>query len=786
MIRSYLIITLRSLLKNKVYSFINIFGLTLGMTVAMVIGLWIYDEVSFDKCHEQYDRIVQVLQNSKVGGGVSTYASLPMPLSRELQENYSNDFEKVAATITLEQPLAFEDKVFSKIGYYAEYPFVQIISLDMLKGTQAGLKAKHSVLLSETTAEAIFGALDPLGKTINLNNSYALEVGGVYKDLPKNSRFYDLGFIAPIQLLFSNGASTDNWYSSSFQIYATLSQHAQAEAVSSKIKNILFEHSQDQAKPELLLFPMRKWRLYGDFTNGVSNGGRIVFVWVFSIIGLFILTLACINFMNLSTAQSEKRSKEIGIRKAVGSERSQLIVQFMGESLIVTGLSLCFSLLLLQLVLGTFNALVDKKMVVLWANPGFLLAIFLFSLFTGLLAGSYPALYLSSFKPVKVLKGTFKVGRLAAIPRKALVIFQFAISVALIIGTITIFRQIQFAKNRPVGYDRNGLVSILFPSELANYQAFKTEVLADNEVLAVAAAGNPTTAIYSSADNLNWKGKDPNRQEVFGTILVEPAFEEIVHWKMKEGRSFSEKMASDSMAFVFNEAAIKQMNLEKPIGETVQWHGKNWNIIGIVEDMVMASPFEPAVPTVFLMNVQERSFSVINFKLNPQVSIASALQKIEAVHKKFAPNSPFTYKFADQEYGLKFAEQERTGQLASIFAMLTIFISCLGLFGLAAFTAQQRTKEIGIRKTLGASVASITGLLSKDFLLLVLLAILIASPIAGYLMGEWLKSFTYRIQLEWWMFAAAGILAMVIAFLTIGFQSMKAALANPVKSLKSE
>lgn len=786
MIRSYLVIALRSLLKNKVYAFINIFGLTLGMTVAMVIGLWIYDEVSFDKGHEHYHRIVQVLQNSKVGGGVTTYGALPIPLSTELQGSYPNDFDQVAATITLEQPIAFKDKVLSKIGYYVEHPFVQIISLDMLKGSQAGLNAKHSILLSESTAEAIFGKIDPLGKTINLNNSYALEVGGVYKDLPKNSRFNDLGFIAPVQLLFSNGASMDNWYSSSFQIYATLSQQAQAEAVAAKIKNVFFDHTQDQAKPELFLFPMSKWRLYGDFTNGVSRGGRIMFVWVFSIIGLFVLTLACINFMNLSTAQSEKRSKEIGIRKAIGSERRQLILQFMGESLIVTGLALCFSLLLLQAVLPIFNDLVDKKMVVLWTNPGFLLAVVLFSLFTGLLAGSYPALYLSSFKPVKVLKGTFKVGRLAAIPRKVLVVFQFAISVALIIGTITIFRQVQFAKDRPVGYDRDGIVSISFPSELANYQAFKTEVLAGEEVLAVSASGNPTTGIYSSADNLNWKGKDPNRQEVFGTILVEPAFEDIVHWKMKEGRSFSEKMASDSMAFVFNEAAIKQMNLESPIGETVQWHGKNWNIIGVVEDMVMASPFEPAVPTVFLMNVQERNFSVINFKLNPEVSTASALQKIESVHKKFAPNSPFTYKFADQEYGLKFVEQERTGQLASIFALLTILISCLGLFGLAAFTAEQRTKEIGIRKTLGASVANITGLLSKDFLVLVLLAILIASPIAGYLMGEWLKSFTYRIRIEWWMFATAGILAMVIAVLTISFQSIKAALANPVKSLKSE
>lgn len=786
MIYNYLTVALRSLLKNRVYAFINIFGLTLGMTVAMLIGLWIYDELSFDKGQQNYERTVQVFENSAVGDGITTSGTMPLPLSKTLQENYPDDFENIASTITLENSIAFKDRVFSRIGYYVENPFVKIVSLEMLKGTQENLKAKKSILLSETTAKVVFGELDPMGKTVKLNNSYTLEVGGVYKDLPRNSRFYDLGFIAPVDLLFSNGASMDNWHSSAFQVYATIGEHAQVEAISAKIKNVLFEHNQDKTRPQLFLFSMNKWRLHGDFVNGASSGGRITFVWTFGVIGLFVLVLACINFMNLSTAQSEKRSKEVGIRKAVGSKRSHLIVQFMGESLIVTTLALGLSLLLLQLVLPGFNELADKKIVILWTNPTFLLAIFSFSFLTGLLAGSYPAFYLSSFKPVKVLKGTFRMGRLAALPRKALVVFQFSVSVMLIIGTIVIFKQIQFAKNRPIGYDKDGIVSILFSPELTNYEAFKTEILRGNEVLAVAAAGNPTTGIYSSADNLNWKGKDPNRQEVFGTILIEPAFEKIVNWDIKKGRSFSRKLASDSMAFVLNEAAVKQMGLAKPVGEIVQWHGQNWTVIGVAKDMVMTSPFDPAVPTVFLMNVKERNFGVINFKLNPQVSTAAALKKVEAVHKKFAPNSPFNYKFADEEYGLKFAEQERTGRLASIFALLTILISCLGLFGLAAFTAERRTKEIGIRKVLGASVAGLTSLLATDFLKLVLLSIVIASPIAWYFMKAWLADFTYRIEIQWWMFALAGVLAIGIAFLTIGFQSIKAALENPVKSLKSE
>jgi ABC-type antimicrobial peptide transport system permease subunit len=786
MIRNYFKIASRNLVKNKAYSFINIIGLALGMAVAMLIGLWVYDELSFDKYHQNYDRIVQVMEHANVGDGISTASSLPMPLSAELRTKFGNDFEKVASTLTYEQVVSFEQNAFTKPGCYAEPEFTDIISLQMLKGTKVGLN-HNSILISESLAKAVFGDVDPVNKIVKLNNSFTQQVAGVYKDMPKNTRFYDLQFIAPIDLLFSNGSSTDNWYSNSFQIYALLPPNGTIEKISSKIKNALYEHNNDATKPALFLYPMEKWHLY-EFKNGTVVGGKLEFVWLFGIIGLFVLLLACINFMNLSTARSEKRAKEVGIRKAIGSKRWQLIGQFFSESLLVSGISFILSLLLVQLILPFFNDVADKEMSILWANPLFLLLAIGFSLFTGLLAGSYPALYLSSFQPIKVLKGvSFRIGRFASLPRKSLVVVQFTVSTTLIIGTIVVFQQIQHAKNRPIGYNRNGIMSIPFnSSEIPNYTAFRNEIISTKAVVDMTAASNPTTGIWSSADNLDWKGKDPNRQEVFGTVLIDPNFGNVVEWKIKEGRTFSSQFSTDSLSFVFNEAAIKQMGLKNPIGEIVKWHGKNWKIIGVVKDMVMKSPFEPTVPTVFLMNDKERSFNVINFKLAAKTPVAEAVQKIGTVFKKFAPNSAFNYRFADEEYAKKFAEEERIGKLATFFTILAIFISCLGLFGLAAFVAEQRTKEIGIRKVLGATVANLWQLLSKDFVLLVIISLFIASPIAYYFMNNWVHKYTYHTEISWWIFAVSGLSALAITLLTVSFQAIKAALMNPIKSLKSE
>jgi putative ABC transport system permease protein len=788
MISNYFKVALRNLLRYKGYSFINIFGLATGMAVAMLIGLWIRDELSYNQYHKNYDSIAQVMENQHLGNEIATFSSLPMPLAAELRNSYGSDFKNVAATLTYEQIVAYKDKVFTKLGCFSEPAFPEMLSLEMLSGTKNALTDPNAILISESLAKAIFGLTDPINQPIKLNNVFQQRVAGVFKDMPKNSQFNDLTFIAPVSLVFNSGNGVDNWLSSSFQIFVQLNPNANQAAIDKKIKNVLYQHSKDASKPDLFLFPMHQWHLYSEFKNGVNAGGRIEFVWLFGIIGIFVLLLACINFMNLSTARSEKRAKEVGIRKAIGSVRGQLIAQFFSESLLVVMLAFILSIGLVILALPFFNDVADKEMSILWTNPLFWLAGIGFTLFTGLIAGSYPALYLSSFQPVKVLKGTIRLGRFAAMPRKVLMVMQFTVSVTLIIGTIVVFRQVIFAKNRPVGYSRDGLMMIpLTTNELQdNYRAFHDELLRTNAVAGVARTSSPMTGIWSSANNLDWKGKDPNVQALFGTISVEPDYGKVVAWEIKEGRNFSEKFSTDSSAFIFNESAIKQMGLENPLGEMVKWHGKNWKIIGIVKDMVMRSPFEPIEPTVFMMDNRERPFNVVDIKINPSVSSREALDAIEPLFKKYAPNTPFNYKFASQEYENKFRAEERIGTLATFFAILAIFISCLGLFGLASFVAEQRTKEIGIRKVLGASVASLWQMLSKDFVVLVLISCLIATPIAYYFMSDWLQKYTYRTEISWWIFVIVGVGALVICLLTISYQAIKAALMNPVKTLKSE
>ncbi len=786
MFKNYFKTAWRNLIKNKAHSFINIAGLAVGMTVAIMIGLWMYDELSFEKNNKNYDHIVQVMENSNIGDGINTGSSLPMPLSAELRSKYGSDFKAIASTISSEQNIVYGDKALSKVGCFAEASFVNVITLNTIKGTQTSLKNRSSILISESLAKTIFGNDDPINKTIKLNNSYTQKVTGVYRDLPKNTRFSNIEFIAPIDLVFASSAGYNNWFSSAFQVYALLNNNANPEQISSKIKNALYENSKDATKPALFLYPMSQWHLY-EFKDGQPVSGRMQFVWLFAIIGGFVLLLACINFMNLSTAQSEKRAKEVGIRKTVGSLRGQLIFQFFSESLLTVSFAFLLSLLFVQLTLPFFNEVADKQMTILWSNAFFWLMVAGFIIITALIAGSYPAIYLSSFKPVKVLKGTFKAGRFAAIPRKALVVLQFTVSVILIIATIVVFEQLQFAKNRPVGYNRNSLITIPYnASGFRHYKVFRDELLKTGAATDVSASSSPTTGIWSSADNLNWKGKDPNRQEMFGTILIDPDYGNVVEWQMKEGRNFSKQLTTDSSGFIFNEAAIRQMNLKNPIGENVQWHGRNWTVIGVVKDMVMTSPFDPGKPTVFLMDDKERSFSIINIKINAAATAVDALKKIETVFKKFAPETPFNYKFADQEYALKFAEEERIGKLAAVFAALAIFISCLGLFGMASFVAERRTKEIGVRKVLGASVFNLWRLLSKEFVILVSISLLIAIPIAWYFMHNWLQNYEYRTALSSWIFIAAAVGALLITLLTVSFQAIKAAVANPVKSLRTE
>ena len=727
------------------------------MAVTMLIALWIYDELMFEKYHDNYDSIVQVLQTKNLGQGKMTQEALPIPLVKELESKYGSDLKKIAATSFDEPSISYSDKIISSTGLYTNYSFTEIVTLKILRGSKSAAKDRGTILINESLAKAIFGATDPVNKIIKIRNFFDLKVVGVYQDLPHNTQFHNANFIAPIDLLFVKGGD-DNWFSSSFRIFALLNPGSQPEAVSAKIKTVLYEHNKSTTLPALFLHPMKKWHLYS-FKNGVLIPGRLEFVWLFGIIGIFVLILACINFMNLSTARSERRAKEVGIRKAVGSLRRQLIGQFFSESLLVVLSAFIVALLLVQLSLPWFNDLAAKQMKIIWNNRAVWIFSVAFCIITGLIAGSYPAIYLSSFKPVKVLKGTFRVGRFAAVPRRVLVVIQFTVSVTLIIGTIIVFRQIQYAKNRPIGYSRNNLVTIpYYSNEMKLYPAFRNELLNTGVVTDIAKSSSPTTGIWSSADNLEWQGKDPNRQEMFGTILVDPDYGNVVKWEIKDGRSFSPEFPGDSSCFLFNETAIKQMGLKVPLGQLIKWHGKDWRIIGVVKDMVMTSPFNPITPTVFLMDSKERSFNVINLKINGNSPVQNALGKIENVFKKFNPGFSFSYKFADEEYALKFAEEERVGKLATFFASLAVLISCLGLFGMASFVAEQRNKEIGVRKVLGASVFSIWKLLSRDFVLLVAISCAVASPIAYHFLSGWLQNYDYRTTIEWPIFALPEVL----------------------------
>ncbi|MBA4850048.1 ABC transporter permease [Emticicia sp. BO119] len=800
MISNYFKIAFRNLLKHKGYSFINIFGLATGMTVAMLIGLWMFDELSYDKYHKNYDRIAQVMQHQTANGQVYSQNSIPFPLAKELRTQYGGNFKYLANSSWVgDHILTMGDTKLSRTGVYMDIDAPRIFSLEMINGTHDGLKDPNSILLSESTTKAFFGDSDPLNKTLRIDSKLDVKVTGVFKDLPYNTRFKNLTFIAPWELYVSSedwvrrARDENQWGNNSFQLFAQIADNTDFASVDKSILNAKLNRvpeDEKKFKAEIYLNPMADWHLRSNWENGVKSGGLIEYVWLFGVVGIFVLLLACINFMNLSTARSEKRAKEVGIRKAIGSLRTQLISQFFSESLLIVFFAFILSIILVLISLPWFNTIADKKISLLWSNPYFWVLNLLFILVTGFIAGSYPALYLSSFQPVKVLKGTFKVGRFASIPRKVLVVLQFTVSVTLIIGTIIIYSQIQFTKNRPIGYNRSNLMMIQkkSPDFYGKFDVLQRELKNSGAVIEMAESSSPLTGVWSNNGGFYWEGKDPNLTPDFATIWVTHNFGKTVGWQFKEGRDLSKNFSTDSSSIVLNEAAIRFMGIKDPIGKIIKWgtdeKDPNFKIIGIIKDMVMESPFEPVKQTIYFLS--DGNSNWINLKLNPKKSASESIAVIEKIFKKIIPAAPFDYKFADSEFAAKFATEERIGTLAAIFASLAIFISCLGLFGLASFMAEQRTKEIGVRKVLGASVFNLWQLLSKDFVLLVCISLVIATPVAYYFMNNWLQKYTYKTDISWWIFVVASIGAILITLITVSYQAIKAALVNPVRSLKTE
>ncbi len=790
MFKNYLKTAWRNLVKNKAHSFINIIGLSAGMAVAILIGLWMFDELSFDKNFSNYDRIAKLEQNVSFTADKTTFDVMPMPLAEELRNKYA-DFKAVSLSVNRGFIVNYKNEKFSEQGNYVQPEFAHMMSLQMIMGSQNGLQDIHSIMVSQSLANKLFDRESAINKIIKLDNNLNVKVSGVYKDMPANSSFKDCDVIAPWTLLVANDANVksdlDKWDNNSYNIYVQLKDGADLNNVSAKIKDIRVKMDNPPSyKPAFFLNPMNKWHLYADFKNGIATGGLITYVWLFGIIGVFVLLLACINFMNLSTARSEKRAKEVGIRKAVGSMRIQLVFQFFTESILVAFIAFILSLLIAQLTLPFFNEVSGKSMSILWLNPWFWLVGIAFSLFTGVLSGSYPSLYLSSFKPVKVLKGTFRVGRFAVIPRRVLVVLQFTVSVILIIGTIIVFRQIEYSKDRPVGYSRNGLIEVsMKPSDLnGHYNALRSDLLNSGGVAEMSQSSGSVTVQYGGTTDISWQKKGPDEHPLVMSNSITHDYGKTVGWQLLQGRDFSRDFATDTSSVILNESAAKLMGFTNSLNEFLKVHGKDYKVVGVIKDMLKESPFTPVSPSFFLLDYD--GVNVINIRLSPTLSVENALAKVSDVFKKYNPSSPFIYKFVDEEYAKKFNSEERIGKLASFFAILAIFISCLGLFGMASFMAEQRTKEIGVRKVLGASVFNLWQLLSKEFILLVFISLLIATPIAYYFMHNWLKNYQYSTTLSWWVFAMAGIGALLITLLTVSFQAIKAAVANPVKSLRTE
>ncbi len=797
MLKHNLLISYRTLLRDKGFTLLNIGGLALGMSVAILIGLWMNDELSFNHSFENHEKIAEVVHFETVKGERLFNTSTPLPLGKVLNDSYGSDFQYIVnSTQDRTFLLSNEEKKFTGRGRYMESDVAEMLSLEMQHGTRKGLEDINSILLSSSMAARFFGKENPVGEVIKLGEETEMKVTGVFSDFAKNSKFKEVEFILPFKMFLTfNFAKNNmnNWDDGFLRTYVQIPLNSTFEKVSQRVENVFADNlkAEDAAslQPKTFLHPMDNWRLNSEFENGVAiTSIRMQTIWMYGMIGLFVLLLACINFMNLSTARSSRRAKEVGIRKSIGSLRGQLVGQFLSESFLVSMVGFVIAIGLAYSILPWFNEIADKTLFVPWRNIYFWLLGFGFVFLTSILAGSYPAFYLSSLKPVKVLKGKMSTKEGNPLFRKALVVFQFSISISLIIGTVIIYQQIQYAQSRPLGYEQENLIRIFKMNALNGTEdAFRNELMQSGAIIGMAESATRLTGIGSNNNGFTWQEKDPSTDPVFGTLSVSSELGELVNWKYIDGRGFSADLASDSSGIVINEAAAKVFGFENPVGQTVNWNpdfrdAQDYTILGVAKDMIMRSPYEPTVPTVFYM--EPEYYSWVFLKLNPQISTEQALAKIDKVYSKFVPFDIFEYNFVNDLHARKFREEVRTGSIAKLFSILAILISCLGLFGLTAYIAQQRTKEISIRKVLGASTFNLWHLLSKDFILLVFISCFIAIPVAIYFLNGWLENFEYRVEMSWWIFVGVMLCAMVITLITISFQTIKVALANPASNLK--
>jgi putative ABC transport system permease protein len=789
MFRNYLLVTFRNLRKNGFYSFINIAGLAIGITCSILIILWVADETSFDKFQPKADRLYQVWVNAHFDGRVNSWRSVPLPTAEAMKPANANIVHAAVSDWGGDHLLATtEDKRMNKRGFNVGEEFLEMFQFPLIAGNaEQVLDEASNIVITESTAKAFFGDEDAMGKIIRIDNQHDLKVAGILKDIPLNSSF-QFDFLLPYKHWHNTNdwvkRNETNWGNYSFQVYVELNDAKNKDAVENTIRKMLEAHGEDkEIKHEFLLYPMLRWRLHSSFDNGVEKGGLSDYVQLFTIIAVFIIVIACINFMNLATARSERRAREVGIRKSVGSRRNQLIFQFIGESMIIAFISFAIAVLAAQLLLPYYNMLVEKKLFIDYTGKEFWIFSLGLILITGVVAGSYPAFYLSSFQPVKVLKGKPTIGKGASLPRKILVTLQFGFSIFLIISMFVIYNQIQLAKGRDIGYVQEGLITVPLNKDYHdNLKSLKAELLASGEVESAVRANSAITDINSN-NFLGWPGKPDELKVIFTTIVTDYDWAKTMGVKMIEGRDFSEDFVSDSSAIVVNQAAIKIMGLKDPIGTELDLWGEKRKLIGVYDDVLMGSPYEEVKP---MFAVLDDWWGSVTIRLKKSNDLQASLKTVETIFKKYGPNYPFEYKFVDVEFQKKFTQINLTSRLASLFAVLAIMITGLGLFGLAAFTAEQRTKEIGIRKVMGASVSSLVNLISKDFSILVIIAFVIWAPLSWWAMKSYLERYTIRTEIAWWIFPATGAIALVFALLIVSTQALRAAHSNPVNSLRNE
>jgi putative ABC transport system permease protein len=788
LIANYFITTIRSLRRNKGFTAINISGLAIGLASAIVLLLWIRNELSFDQFHTNRDRVYLAMTRAPLDGQLDVDSHTPMVMGTELKTHYTKQIEEVVRMNWVGAfILSKDDKHIQSQGYLCDSGFFRLFSFPLISGNPAtALQTPRSIVLTARLAKKLFGDADPLGKTISVDSTNNFVVTAVMRDQPPNTQF-QFDYLLPWSYTREVHWEETRWQKATIYTYVLLRPGVTEGAANLAMRMVIHNYAQE-VPAELFFHPMRKWRLYSNFTDGRATSGGINFVRMLAVIAGFILLIACINYMNLSTARSIRRAREVGIRKVIGSDRTSLIGRFLGESLLLSTVAGTLALGIVIIALPWFDHLVMTDLTIPYGDPWFWLGGIGFIVFTGLLAGSYPAFYLSAFSPLNILRGQFKTIHALVTPRRILVVFQFAFAITFIICTIVIYREFDYALDRKSGYDKKGLAFVYMKGEIArNYPAIRSELLSTHTVTTLTRTDAPISEIWAWNEGYTWPGKNPEERTLFVQYHTDRGFTTTMGLKLLAGRDIDiEKYPTDTAAMLLTKDAALRMGFSNPIGQPIKDNAKTWHVVGLINDFVTGNAFNRTFPIVVQGTAPQTPYGTLSFRFDEQEGRAAGEAKLAAILKRYNPNYPLEFFYVDKYDMAKLQGDRHFGTLAALFAGMAIFISCLGLFGLSAYMAESRLREVSVRKVLGASIMRITALLSRDFLVLVMIAFIIASPVAWWCMRQWLDGIPYHIEMNWWIFALTGLLSVIIAIGTVGYQAVRAALTNPVVILRTD